>query len=577
MTKSGEAMDKKSVWSIAGMRLIRRPAAPLMTAGMMLLAADISAQITKPVSGVIAASTSPVEIRFDGGGAVGRLAGTGDPVHLDDEVITGPETSAQILLKDQSLFSIGPSSAITIDRFVYDPDSEAASSLVATITRGTFKFISGRIARSGDENMVLNLPNAVASIRGTSGAGRINTDGTTEIALLSGSISLNSGGAAPVDLLTSGWGVTISPTGGIGAPELIPAQDLDSLIASTEFIQSSPGAENHASDSGSGAGNVGDGSSAGPEAGDTAELTPDQLEQRLTEAETLDEAVAVIAASLGSGDETGSLSASDVSRIILENQNLLNLTNIDPALLAPEESVGVNISTALLSYALEGGEPQWMTVITENGTPRVGTPSPRPDYAGLVSEIYAGAVRFDRTGLELPNAGDSAADTGRADYDITFNYDTLTFSGTYRIYDLVMGGRSYADGSETSFTAELHTETNNAGERIYKYPQFDAAGSLAASGNQDENGNGLLDTGETLEGLTIVRGTVSMDGSSDYEGHVSVGGHFGSISNGVSAIDGNFGGIFVAVDEVDTSGGNPAFTGNSVSGIQYEIGEVSQP
>jgi len=123
----------------------------------------------------------------------------------------------------------------------------------------------------------------------------------------------------------------------------------------------------------------------------------------------------------------------------------------------------------------------------------------------------------------------------------------------------------------------LHTETNNAGERIYKYPQFDAAGSLAASGNQDENGNGLLDTGETLEGLTIARGTVSMDGSSDYEGHVSVGGHFGSISNGVSAIDGNFGGIFVAVDEVDTSGGNPAFTGNSVSGIQYEIGEVSQP
>lgn len=521
MTKSGEAMDKKSVCSFLGLGLIWRPAVPLMAAGMMILAADISAQVTKPVSGVIAASTSPVEIRFDGGGAVGRLAGTGDPVHLDDEVITGPETSAQILLKDQSLFSIGPSSVITIDRFVYDPDKDGTSSLVATITRGTFKFISGRIARSGDENMVLNLPNAVASIRGTSGAGRINTDGTTEIALLSGSISLNSGGAAPVDLLTSGWGVTISPTGGIGAPELIPAQDLDSLISGTEFIQSSPGGENQASDSGSGNG--------------------------------------------------------DVSRIILENQNLLNLTNIDPALLAPEESVGVNISTALLSYALAGGEPQWMTVINENGSPRVGTPAPRPDYAGLVSEIYAGAVRFDRTGLELPNAGDSAADTGMADYDITFDYDTLTFSGTYRIYDLVMGGRAYTDGSETSFTGALHTETNNAGERIYKYPQFDAAGSLAASGNQDENGNGLLDTGETLEGLTIARGTVSMDGSSDFEGHVSVGGHFGSISNGVSAIDGNFGGIFVAVDEVDTSGGTPAFTGNSVSGIQYEIGDVSQP
>ncbi|XDZ65816.1 FecR domain-containing protein [Alphaproteobacteria bacterium LSUCC0684] len=578
-------MDKKSVYTAAARFLARPLMVPFIMLAMAALIPDAVAQITRQVSGVVAASTSPVEVRFtdEGGGNIGRLASTGDQIFLDDEVVTGPETSAQILLKDQSVISIGPSSAITIDRFVYDPDDAATSSLVASISRGTFKFISGRIAKAGSGEMKLNLPNAVASIRGTSGAGRVGDDGTTEIALLSGVISVSSAAApSPVDLLSSGWGVTISPGGGIGAPELLPADVLDSIIAGAEFIQpansevSSPAsasAGGESSESVVQGGNLADGA----EAGSLATLTPAELEERLAGAETLDEAIATIAAVLGSEDEGGSLRVEDVGRIVLENEHLLSLANIDPALLAPEESVGVNISTALLSYALEGGEPQWMTVMSENGNTLVGNPSPLPDYADLVSRIYTGSVHFAQTGLELPNAGDTAADTGMADYDITFSYDTLTFTGTYRVYDLVMGGRSYTDGSETSFTAQLHDQAANADERIFKYAQFDAAGNLSASGNQDENGNGLLDTGETLEGLTIDRSVLSQAGSSDYEGHVSLGGHFGSISNGISAIDGNFGGISVAVDEVDTTGVTPGFTGNSVSGIQYEIGEVSQP
>jgi len=586
MTKSGEPMDKKSVYAAAVRSLARPLMAPMVTLMMLVLMGGAFAQISRPVSGVVAASTSPVEVRFTegDGGNIGRLASTGDLIFLDDEVVTGPETSAQILLKDQSVFSIGPSSAITIDRFVYDPDDVATSSLVASISRGTFKFISGRIAKAGSGEMKLILPNAVASIRGTSGAGRIGDDGRTEIALLSGTITVNSAAASsPVDLLTSGWGVTISPGGGIGAPELLPTDVLNSIIAGAEFIQPTASAASAtAGTGGAERGNSSDGdqdgaSSQGSEAGSLAQLTPAQLEERLQEAETLDEAIATIAVVLGSENESGSLSAADVGRIILENQNLLNLANIDPALLAPEESVGVNISTALLSYALEGGEPQWMTVVSENGNTLVGNPSPLPDYVDLVSQVYSGSVHFAQTGLELPNAGNSAADTGMADYDITFNYDTLTFTGTYRVYDLVMGGRSYTDGSETSFTAQLNDQAANPDERIFKYAQFDAAGNLTASGNQDENGNGLLDAGETLEGLTIARSIVSPAGSSDYEGHVSVGGHFGSISNGVTAIDGNFSGISVAVDEVDTTGVTPSFTGNSVSGIQYEIGEVSQP
>jgi len=556
-------MDKKCI----------RIAMVLLTT--VVFATPAHAQITRPVSGVVAASSAPIEIRYseEDGPDIGRLARTGDPIYLDDEIVTGPEVSVQILLKDQTLFSIGPSSAIVIDRFVYDPGDQDSGSLVATIRRGTFKFISGRIAKADAGAMELNLPNAVASIRGTSGAGRVSGNGVTEIAVLSGAISLMSDEAStPVDLFTSGWGVTISPAGAIGAPELLPANVLDSIIASTEFIQPAASAGNAGEAENSSQANGSTGNEGGAVA---APLAQEQIEASLADAETLDEAITAISAELGSTDGAGSLSAAEVGRILLENQHLLQLTNIDPALLAPEESVGVNIESALLNYALQGGVPQWLMVTAENGDIRIGNPSPGPDYTDLVSSVYAGSVRYDATGLELPNAGDSAEDSGMADYDISFSYDTQTFTGTYRIYDLVMGGRSYADSGDISFTARLHDQAANADERIYKGALFDATGNLAPSGNVDENGNGLLDVNETLEGLTFARDTVSMTGSSDYEGHVSVGGHLGSISNGITAVDGTFGGISVAVDEVDASGANRVFTGNSVSGINYQIGEVN--
>ena len=179
----------------------------------MLIAGITSAQTVRPVSGVVAVSSGTVLIAYtdESGQEIGRSAGIGDPIYLNDEIRTGPDTSLQILLRDQTVFSIGPDAAIVFDEFVYDPANEDQAALSATVTKGVFKFISGKIANNKPEAMKIKLPNATASIRGTTVAGRVRPDGTSDVVLLSGSMSIQAdSGAEPVDIFQSGWGTSVS-------------------------------------------------------------------------------------------------------------------------------------------------------------------------------------------------------------------------------------------------------------------------------------------------------------------------------------------------------------------------------
>ena len=115
----------------------------------IIFAISANAQNIRPISGVVAASSGPVKISFtnDDGAVIGRQAGIGDPVYLNDEITTGPDMSLQILLKDQTVFSIGPNSVLVFDEFIYDPVQTDALSLSASVTKGSFKFISGKISK----------------------------------------------------------------------------------------------------------------------------------------------------------------------------------------------------------------------------------------------------------------------------------------------------------------------------------------------------------------------------------------------------------------------------------------------
>ena len=65
--------------------------------------------------------------------AVGRQVVGGEPILLQDAIQSGQRSGMQIMLLDQTVFTIGPESELVIDEFVYDPKTNAGK-LSAEIT-----------------------------------------------------------------------------------------------------------------------------------------------------------------------------------------------------------------------------------------------------------------------------------------------------------------------------------------------------------------------------------------------------------------------------------------------------------
>lgn len=95
-----------------------------------------------------------------------RKAVVRQSIKLQDQVLTKDDSALQILLLDSSTFTVGQNARVTIDRFVYDPDTSAGK-ISARVAKGAFRFMSGRIGRNNPTDANLTTPSATIGIRGT--------------------------------------------------------------------------------------------------------------------------------------------------------------------------------------------------------------------------------------------------------------------------------------------------------------------------------------------------------------------------------------------------------------------------
>lgn len=117
-------------------------------------------------------------------GSVGEIAKSGAPVHLGDKVRSGPDAGLQVILLDETVFSIGPDAELSIDEFVFDPTTDAGS-VAASVTKGAFRFITGRVAIKDPKRMNVRLPQATIGVRGTMVAGEVRpAENVSEVVLL---------------------------------------------------------------------------------------------------------------------------------------------------------------------------------------------------------------------------------------------------------------------------------------------------------------------------------------------------------------------------------------------------------
>jgi hypothetical protein len=115
--------------------------------------------------GINAALRNKVEIKSAVNNKV-KPAVLRQQVVLNDEVRTADASWLQILLLDKSTFTVGANARVAIDRFVYDPTANSRQTGVS-VTRGAFRFMSGRTLGHPSGPATVTTPVAVIGIRGT--------------------------------------------------------------------------------------------------------------------------------------------------------------------------------------------------------------------------------------------------------------------------------------------------------------------------------------------------------------------------------------------------------------------------
>lgn len=87
-------------------------------------------------------------------------------IMLNDILRTGPGGALGVILRDDTVMSLGPDSEFSLDEFAFAP-LEDNLSLVGKMTRGTATFLTGKIGQMRPEAVKIKTPNGTIGVRGT--------------------------------------------------------------------------------------------------------------------------------------------------------------------------------------------------------------------------------------------------------------------------------------------------------------------------------------------------------------------------------------------------------------------------
>jgi hypothetical protein len=109
------------------------------------------------------------EVTIEGAGGA-RAAAPGAPLRQSDVVRTGPAGAVGMTFTDNSRISLGPSSELSLERYLF---SGGRGAFDARLNRGSMTAASGQIARNPEAMRVL-IPSGVLGVRGTEFAVRVS-------------------------------------------------------------------------------------------------------------------------------------------------------------------------------------------------------------------------------------------------------------------------------------------------------------------------------------------------------------------------------------------------------------------
>jgi hypothetical protein len=199
---------------------------------LFIISLPLAANATEDPSAVGAVDRVENEAKIvSGDRATTAIIGT--PVYMRDELRTGAQGRLRVVLRDETVLTLGEKASVVIDRYVYDPDRQVGETVLQA-TRGAFRFAAGRIKAMTQSKIAVSTPVADIGVRGTEfWGGPIN--GQYGVLLLEGEVTV-SNQAGTVTLSAAGQGTDIpSPLDAPGPARAWGADKIARAVATVAF------------------------------------------------------------------------------------------------------------------------------------------------------------------------------------------------------------------------------------------------------------------------------------------------------------------------------------------------------
>lgn len=138
---------------------------PFVLAVLLLAGIAATPSTAAEKVGIAAAVRGEVTVKT-AAAAVARAARSGETMYLGDHVAARAQSGMQILLLDETTFTVGADCQLVIDSFVYDPKA-GAGTVSATVGKGALRYVSGLIAKDNPDAVKLKTPASTIGLRGT--------------------------------------------------------------------------------------------------------------------------------------------------------------------------------------------------------------------------------------------------------------------------------------------------------------------------------------------------------------------------------------------------------------------------
>ncbi len=185
----------------------------------LAIACGLSSTFSEPV---IAAPAVGKVTRVQKQAQVGATPATvGTPVHITDELRTGPEARLEVTFRDGSVLALGEHATVVVDRYVFNPE-QGAGEMALTTTRAAFRFTTGKLKTLPDKSITVNTPVAALAVRGTDFWAGI-VDYQYGVLLMEGKLNV-SNSAGSEDITRPNYGIDFPPVIKKG-PAISPAYE----------------------------------------------------------------------------------------------------------------------------------------------------------------------------------------------------------------------------------------------------------------------------------------------------------------------------------------------------------------